>query len=117
MRYLLQLVSGYVFISMTLLNFSRIDANARVNCSPAAAHQMYTTWADALAAYTVAYHAGDVKANPEPNSRFWTQPVPKFRVGDILSHTPEEDSMWAQFGDEDSAAREQLTKSFGKLKV
>lgn len=64
--------------------------------------------ADALAAYTVAYHAGDVKANPEPNSRFWTTSVPAFHVNDVNTSTAEEDALWESFREEDSAAREQL---------
>ena len=69
-----------------------------------------------MSAYSVAYHSGDVKASWEPNSRFWTKPVPAFSVGDI-SHTSDEDTLWELFGDEGKVAQEQLTDTFSKLKV
>lgn len=63
---------------------------------------------DAIAAYTVAYHAGSVKANPEPNSIFWTKPLPAFHVGEVDTLTSSEEALLDCLHNEDGVAQKQL---------
>lgn len=113
MRDLLQLVSTSVcsfYLSLTLF---RNDTNERITGNPHATHQMYRNWDDALAAYTVAYAQGHIKASPEPNSEFWTTPHPPFRVSQQPLSASEE-ALWS-FAGEDAAARQQLADVTGKI--
>ena len=64
--------------------------------------------ADAIATYTIAYHAGSVKANPEPNSVFWTSPLPAFHVGEADMLASSQEALWDCFRDEDDVAWKQL---------
>lgn len=69
-------------------------------------------------AYTHTYLDGDVLAVPEPNTRFWTKPI-RVRSAQAAADTStaSEEEMWLALADEDAAAREQLTASFGALNL
>ena len=53
---------------------------------------------------------------PEPNSRFWTEPI-RIHSNQFTadSSTASEEAMWAVFADEDTAARDQLAAHLGAL--
>ena len=80
MQDILQLVDNPFTPMCYLLTLSRADTDACTNGHKGHSQQCYNHWDDALTAYTVAYHAGDVKVSPEPNSRFWTAPQAAFCV-------------------------------------
>ena len=71
-----------------------------------ACQQKFPTWDAALAAYTRAYRNNDLEAFPEPNSRFWTQPIRVRDTAQVVTDTSSssDDELWTNFADEDSMA-------------
>ena len=79
--------------------------------------QRFPNWQSAIAAYTKSYENGEVVAYPEPNSRWWTDPI---RVRAPAAHaannsTASEEELWAVLADEDAAARVQLEQRLSGL--
>jgi hypothetical protein len=86
-----------------------------------ACQQKFPSWQTAIAEYTRSYNEGDVVAYPEPNTRWWTEPIrARMRNSTELAadtSTSSEEAMWATFANEDAAARNQLELSFGGLSM
>ena len=86
-----------------------------------ACQQRFPTWQAAIAAYTRSYDEGNVVAYPEPNTKWWMEPI-RVRVRNATdlaadTSTSSEDAMWATFEHEDATARNQLELSLGGLSL
>jgi hypothetical protein len=53
----------------------RHDSHDRTNELSGACHRRCKTWQQAVDGYREAYIDGDVKALPDPNTKYWTTPV------------------------------------------
>jgi hypothetical protein len=66
------------------LKMYRNDAQDRTNELSGACHRRCRSWQQAVEHYQNAYNKGQVKAFPEPGSKYWTTPVTPASV--IHSH-------------------------------
>lgn len=96
---------------------TRNDDEIRVRNVSNACQQKYPTWQDAIKAYTESYNNGEVIAYPEPNTRWWTDPIPVRNTSELAADTStsSEEALWATFVDEDTAARAELVQRLNHL--
>lgn len=75
----------------------------------------------AIKLYTDTYFNGTVAAYPEPNSIFWTTPVPVVAQMHRAVHRPRtvsvnsEDALWTELALESLHSAEELTELFGNM--
>ena len=86
-----------------------------------ACQQKFPIWQVAIVAYTDSYNGGHVVTYPEPNTRWWTEPICIYMCNPMElaadTSTTSEEAMWATFEDEDAAARDQLERSLHGLSL
>jgi hypothetical protein len=99
----------------------RDEDDVRTKFVAEACQQKFPSWQAAIVAYTNSYNDGHVVAYPEPNTRWWMEPIriytrnPTELAAD--TSTSSEEAMWATFEDEDAAARDQLEWSLHGLSL
>lgn len=97
---------------------TRDEDDIRTTNHPNQCQQKFRNWDAALTAYTASYDRGEIIATPDPNTRWWTEPI---RIGNMVeladdTSTSSEEALWANFSDDDdTAAWVELQASIGML--
>jgi hypothetical protein len=65
------------------------------------------------------YYKNEIEAFPEPNSPWWTEPIRIRNTTELAADTStnSEDELWANFADEDAAARAELEQRLSTLNL